>query len=277
MNITTTDLLENICPPTQLKMAFNQLNENKPNIPLINGSDSAAVVHQVWTEENLPKFINCEFTVDSNLYTPDNVINRGVFLSIRKLNFRVSPNNKDQCIDYVRFTLGKDKTQKICGSFDVHSDIGKRSFFNDGQGHIKVHVFVDNSIPLNVHHRALELDLVFTAYSSKKLVSIDNQFEFHPYSLIYYRIFIECSLDEKLMRCDKKIDDDFCISTSLRRDNIINCPPPLCTDEVNKCQQSRPAKHNAATTISQKWMHLAGPLILVNYFYYFTSIIRANN
>lgn len=157
--------VKNLCPSSELKSTFNQLYNNRPGIQLLNQSDSAASVHQIWTEDNLLDFQDCAFTVDSNLYSEYGRYGRGLFVSIQKLNLR--QNSKGECIDYIRFSFDGSRTEKICGAFDVESELGKQSFFNDGGGIIKVHIFVNKSIPLQGLQRSVEVDILFTAYESK--------------------------------------------------------------------------------------------------------------
>lgn len=141
---------------------------NSPVIQLHNQSDSAAIVHQNWTDENLSKFHDCRITVDSNLYSPEGKYGRGIFVSIRNINFRQEPESKGgECIDYVRISFGQGKLQKICGKFDSSTEMGRRAFFNDDEGSVTIHVFIDKTRPLKPSHRSIELDMVFTAYDSK--------------------------------------------------------------------------------------------------------------
>lgn len=118
-----------------------------------------------WGEDNLQQFQDCAFIVDSNLYSADSNIARGLTFSIRGIKFR-SNSTTNQCIDYVRFTFGKDlsKTEKICGAFDGDDENGHQAYFLDPTGIIKVHIFVDKSIPLDITQRSLEIDIAFTAY-----------------------------------------------------------------------------------------------------------------
>lgn len=162
-------LVKKICPQSDLKLAFNQLFNNRPSIPLYNNSASAAYIHQIWTEENLNEFHDCSFIVDSNLYSEYGRFGRGIFASIKNINFRQKPNG--ECIDYVRFTFDGARTEKICGSFDANSELGKKSFFNEGGGIMKIHIFVDKTIPLGgSNQRLLDIELVITAYESMNLL-----------------------------------------------------------------------------------------------------------
>lgn len=158
-------LLSEVCPQTDLQTTFNHVFDNRPVIQLMNGSESAAIVRQVWTEHNLQNFHDCRITVDSNLYSEFGKYGRGMFVSIRRINFRKQTNG--ECLDYVRISFGQAKLQKICGTFDANTDLGRQAFFNDDEGTVTIHVFVDKSRPLTVGQRSLELEMVFTAYDSK--------------------------------------------------------------------------------------------------------------
>lgn len=163
--------VKNLCPQSQLKSAFDQLYNNRPGIQLNNQSESAALVHQIWTNENLQDFQDCVFTVDSNLYSPYGRFGRGIFAAVKKINFR--QNAKGECIDYVKFRFAEAVTQRICGNFDDESDLGKSSFFNEGAGVMKVHIFVNKSVPFQALQRSVEIDLLFTAYESEILAFLE--------------------------------------------------------------------------------------------------------
>lgn len=165
-----------LCPYSPLQGSFNQIYSNRPFVKLVNGSDSAAKIHQVWDAEKLQQFQDCVFHVDSNLYfdsaDPQNSqqFSRGLTLSVRKINFRFDPQTQ-QCIDYVRFTFPASKTDKICGTFDGLSEIGQQTYINVPDGVIKVHIFVDKTKPFAVSESSVELELIFTAYQRMELVS----------------------------------------------------------------------------------------------------------
>lgn len=132
-------------------------------VSLLNQSESATFVHDIWTEDNIDQFQDCVFTVDSNLYTANGgQYGRGLFVSVNKLEFRQDANGK--CIDYVRFSFVGQRTEKICGRFRADDDIGQTAFFNEGVGVIKVHIFVNKSIPFTPSQRSAEVNLLFTAY-----------------------------------------------------------------------------------------------------------------
>lgn len=154
-----------VCPQSDLQTGFNQLFKNDPVIQLMNGSKSAAIVRQVWTEDSLQNFHDCRITIDSNLYSLDRKYGRGMFISIRRINLRKQSTAENaDCLDYVHITFGLAKLQKICGTI---ADVGRQAFFNDDDGSVNIHIFVDKTRPLTAGQRSLELEMVFTAYDSK--------------------------------------------------------------------------------------------------------------
>lgn len=173
---TTTKLslkpvsVKDLCPQSELKAAFDQLYNNRPALQLRNQSDSAALVHQIWTDDNLKDFQDCIFMVDGNLYSEYGRYGRGLFAAIQKINFR--QNSRGDCIDYVRLYFAGASTGRMCSSFDARfeSELAHNSFFNDPVGVIKVHIFVNKTVPLRASQRSLEIDLLFTAYESTNCI-----------------------------------------------------------------------------------------------------------
>lgn len=220
--------MKNLCPHSELKSAFNQLYNNRPGIQLTNQSDSAAQVHQIWTEDNIKQFQDCVFTIDSNLYFENGRYGRGMFIAVPKINFRQKPNG--ECIDFVRFTFDGVRSEKICGEFDADSELGKNAFFNEGGGIIKVHIFVNKSIPLQGLQRSVEIDLLFTAYERRFCNYISKHFLKKIFSFSLKIICIDCSSSQSFVRCHPT-EDDFCISGVFKNDGIHNCPPPHSSDE----------------------------------------------
>lgn len=220
--------VKNLCPQSQLRSSFNQLYNNRPNIHLFYQSASAALVHGVWTNENLNQFQDCSFDINSNLYSPTERYGRGVFASIISLNLRQDPDGK--CIDYIQLTFYDARTQKICGRFTAADEFGQRTFFNEGNGIIRAHIFVNKSIPFDVLHRSAEVNLVFTAYESK------FQFELNFFDLNFRLnnfIYTECTSDQNFHKCNPN-SDNFCISHVFKNDDIQNCPPPFGSDELKE-------------------------------------------
>lgn len=174
-------------------MAFNQLYNNRPGIQLFNQSESAALVHGIWTDDNIQKFQDCSFTVDSNLYSTYGRYGRGLFISIYTLNFRQDAEGK--CIDYVRLTFDGARTEKICGRFTSDDEVGQQSFFNEGGGIMKVHIYVNKSIPFHPLQRSIEVNLVFTAYESEFFFLIEflkqkfNKYQFNSHRMYFRREF----------------------------------------------------------------------------------------
>lgn len=193
MFITKLVTIKNLCPPSQLQLAFNQLYNNRPGIQLFNQSESAALVHGIWTDDNIQKFQDCSFTVDSNLYSTYGRYGRGLFISIYTLNFRQDAEGK--CIDYVRLTFDGARTEKICGRFTSDDEVGQQSFFNEGGGIMKVHIYVNKSIPFHPLQRSIEVNLVFTAYESEFFFLIEflkqkfNKYQFNSHRMYFRREF----------------------------------------------------------------------------------------
>lgn len=78
----------------------------------------------------------------------------------------------------------------------------------------------------------LDVELVFTAYESKIVYYHRVQ-----YILITKVFHLGCGGTYSI-RCPS-VYDNTCISVALQDDNIINCPPPDCSDESSKCPSIR--------------------------------------
>lgn len=159
------DLVRKLCPASELRLSFNQLYHNLPGIQLYNQSESAAFVHDIWTDDNIGEFHDCAFTVDSNLYVENARYGRGLFVSIKTINFR--QDAQGNCIDYVRLRFDGAYTDKICGRFTADDELGQKSFFSESGGIIKVHIFVNKTVPFHPSQRSIEVDLMFTAFESR--------------------------------------------------------------------------------------------------------------
>lgn len=173
-----------------MQASLIQLTNNRPSVRLLNGTESAAKVYHWWDEEELKDFQDCSFHVDSNLYfdaadrSQLQQFGRGLVMSVRKINFRYDPIT-NRCIDYVRFTFPGMKTDKICGTFDDESEFGQQAYFIDPTGIVRVHIFVDKSIPLKVAETSVEIELLFTAYECELNISDCN-----PACLKLIKLFI---------------------------------------------------------------------------------------
>lgn len=171
LDVSKTVQFRRICPQSVTALSFRQVSNDQPVIGLGNGSLSAAIVHQVWTEDDLRNFQDCKFIVDGNMYSDNSMYKRGLFMSIRQINLRKLSNSMDyekDCIDYVRISFSGQHLQKICGKFNANTELGKQSFLRAEDGIFEIHLHLDSSQSLNAAQRELELELVFTAYESKK-------------------------------------------------------------------------------------------------------------
>lgn len=162
--------MSNICPNSPLQDGFKQIYNNHPVVRLLNGTQSAALVYDTWSADS--KKTDCTFTVDSNLFINGESLRRGLTFSIKRSSLRMdqtrwnSETNTYECIDYVRFTFGNGgaKTAKMCGTFDDKTEMGSYLFFIDPSGEIKVHIFVNKSVPFDLNQRDAAIELAFTAY-----------------------------------------------------------------------------------------------------------------
>ncbi|XP_031637658.1 uncharacterized protein LOC116350074, partial [Contarinia nasturtii] len=192
--------LNDLCPPADsLLKSFNTIMRNMKEVHLGEMGDSAALVHLSWNSSTFKRIDDCKFRVVA-MIDGEKQRNRGVFVSIRRLNLRKNSNSED-CIDYIRFKFGDTKSPKYCGQLNASVDDVRKIYFGEGGGIIEVTLKLDRFVPLKNIDNTLDVELVFTA----------NE---------------DCGHDN-LLRCY----DDTCISKSLEHDGINNCPPPYCMDE----------------------------------------------
>lgn len=59
-------------------------------------------------------------------------------------------------------------------------------------------------------------------------------FQYLNFELLIIVIIVECTKGQRLIKCNPKEDDDFCIAYDFQGDNIVNCPPPYSTDEPDR-------------------------------------------
>lgn len=101
--------------------------------------------------------INCVFKIDASKK------NRGVFIIVRRLNFRMK--GADQCRDYIRVEFGnKTKSEKICG---VIGRNGPLKSFIDGTAKVKIEINIDTETPLEKDEEPVDFSIVFTGFSSE--------------------------------------------------------------------------------------------------------------
>lgn len=128
---------------------------------LENGRDSAVVVEQKMGPKSFHKSfqINCVFKIDASKK------NKGLFIIVRRLNFRMK--GPDQCRDYIRVEFGnKTKSEKICGVIGQNDQL---KTFIDGTARVKVEINIDTETPLDVDEEPVDFSIVFTGFSSEYL------------------------------------------------------------------------------------------------------------
>lgn len=212
-----------ICPNADL---FGSIPFPKPikdlidpakKLKLENGRDSALVVEQKLGPKSFRKSfqINCVFKIDASKK------NKGLFINVRRLNFRMK--TPDQCRDYIRVEFGnKTKSEKICG---VIGQNGQIKSFIDGTAKVKVEINIDTEYPLGKEEDPVDFSIVFTGYSKctsdRKSCSVPLTTPIADPS-DWYPKDTSSSSEENA--------DEFCISDYFWRDGIVNCPYE-CLDE----------------------------------------------
>lgn len=157
-------LFSDLCPTgDSLLKGFNQLLGHIREVRLGENDQSAALIHFSWNSSNFKKYDDCRFKV---VATPigEKRPNRGLFLSIRRLNLRKSQKGSvEDCIDYIRFKFSNDKSPKFCGQLNASVDDVKKIYFGEGGGVIEVHLHLDKYLPFQNMDDTLDIELVFTA------------------------------------------------------------------------------------------------------------------
>lgn len=170
-----SDKYHKLCPTSKFKRIMDNISNNKPEVILNRGDLSSALISYQWNSTAYTKFGTCGFNVKlDNSYSNAS----GIFLLINKLKLREHSDEYNncndekcgQCIDYVRFVYKNGThTRQICGNIEttVNSNL-IRNFFDEIYGEMGVEIFIDTSYPmLSERNSSLEVELVFTAYSSK--------------------------------------------------------------------------------------------------------------
>lgn len=140
---------------------FSKVMSNMKTVHLGENDESAALVQFSWNSSNFKRYDDCRFRVIATL-NEDKTRNRGVFVSIRRLNLRKNPNSED-CVDYIRFKFGDAKSPKYCGQLNASVDDVKKIYFGEGGGIIEVYVNLNKFQPLRNIDDTLDIELVFTA------------------------------------------------------------------------------------------------------------------
>lgn len=159
-----------MCPGNKFKAIFDKITNNKPEVKLTQGDASAALIHYHTNSTSYKKIGSCEF--DVKVDNPGN--GNGIFVSIKKLKLRERTYDSygdHHCVDFIRFTYKNgSRTREICGNVETSVDNNLiRNFFDEVSGEMRVEISIDSSYPFSSSdvNGGLEVDLVFTAYSSK--------------------------------------------------------------------------------------------------------------
>lgn len=177
-------ILSELCPASDsITKTFNTFMRNMPEVHLGENDQSAALVQFSWNSSNFKRYDDCRFrviaTIDDNKSR-----NRGVFVSIRRLNLRKNLNSED-CVDYIRFKFGDTKSPKYCGQLNASIDDVKKIYFGEGGGRIEVFLYLNKFQPLPKIDDTLDVELVFTAnegtYWSRNDLAADKHTHTHTH------------------------------------------------------------------------------------------------
>lgn len=217
-------ILSELCVPNDnILSGFNLLMRNLKRVDLGEDEDSAALVRFSWNSSNFKRYDSCKFKVVANLHDDQKRRNRGIFISIRRLNIRKDVNS-DKCVDYIRFKFGDTKSKKFCGQLNASDDDVTKIYFGEGNGEVEVDIDLEKLQPLKHIDDTLDVEVMFTANEGKWPNRLN-----HMQTLMSIPI-ADCGPSD-LIRCY----DNTCISNKLLNDGINNCPPPYCRDEEGRC------------------------------------------
>ncbi|XP_063699234.1 uncharacterized protein LOC134829875 [Culicoides brevitarsis] len=214
-----------ICPNADLmsSIPFKPLKEfldPSKKLKLENGKDSAVVVEQKLGPKSFHRSfqLNCVFKIDASKK------NKGLFIVIRRLNFR--KKNFNECRDYIRVEFGnKTKSEKICGN------VGRNEApiaLIDGTAKVKVEINIDTETPLKQHEEDLDFSIVFTGFSS---CTRERRSCFLPPTKDPSHLIDLDNDDNSKSESEEDLThEEYCISEHFWRDNIVNCPQN-CLDE----------------------------------------------
>lgn len=165
------DSFAQLCPTSDsLTKSFNLLFRNMKEVHLFENEQSGALISYSWNSSNFKKYSDCRFRVVATI-NDNKVRNRGLFVSIRRLNLRKA-RNSDSCTDFIQFTFGEKKTPKFCGQLNASFDDVEKIFFGESGGTIEVYLNFEKQIPLQNIDDTLDVELVFTANESKCYIYI---------------------------------------------------------------------------------------------------------
>lgn len=142
---------------------WTKLTNHIKEVHLGENENSAALIHYSWNSSNFKEIDKCHFRV---IAQPDEKHkNRGVFVSIRRLNLRKA--TAGECTDYILLSFGKEKSPKFCGQLNSSVDDVQKIYFGEGSGEITVYLKLDKYKPLKRDENTLDIELVFTANQGK--------------------------------------------------------------------------------------------------------------
>lgn len=176
-------VLTELCPPKDsLQKSFSTLFRTMREVHLGENDQSAALIQFSWNSSTFKRYDDCRFRVTATI-NDDKTRNRGVFLSIRRLNLRKSPMSED-CIDFIRFTYVGSKSPRYCGQLNASVDDVKKIYFGESGGIVDVQIKLDVFQPLRQLDDTLDVELVFTANEGiyRKFRMIQNTYH-HTYVL----------------------------------------------------------------------------------------------
>lgn len=158
-------LITDLCPSEGSMMkSWTRFTNHIKEVHLGENENSAALIHYSWNSSNFKKINDCQFRV---IAQPDEKHkNRGVFVSIRRLNLRKATEN-GECTDFIRFAFGNEKSPKFCGQLNASVDDVQKIYFGEGSGEITVYLKLEKFKPLDRVENTLDIELVFTANQGK--------------------------------------------------------------------------------------------------------------
>lgn len=163
----TTDTLNRLCSTNHLKIMFEFITDNKPEVQLHWDNDSAAIVGQHWNASTMHKLPVCHFRVDARKYALGT--DRGIYASVRQMKLRRSGAG-GSCIDFVSFKRENSVSSgRLCGDYAASDDYSgdESKFFADDGGLLYVHVELDTSRKL-LPTEELYVEIVLTAYEKSE-------------------------------------------------------------------------------------------------------------
>lgn len=157
-----SDKLSQLCPTNLLKIGFDFITANQPQVDLELLHRSGAYVPLQWNATTLKKYEVCEFKVEANNHGH----NRGVFATLQKMSLRKSITGA--CIDFIQFKHENgSSTDPLCGNYKATDEYthDHSKFFSDETGRFRVHIELNGKRPLDDPTETLEVELYLTAFT----------------------------------------------------------------------------------------------------------------